>query len=108
VDRVSKSVSPRAPSAAVRSYIATVAFVAQSLSFELPFVARLGTLAETAGTIIWFSWTVPMLLYDYARALSDDRPSGLARAVERGGRVEVRGVVAMARVRGRSDEQWTG
>jgi hypothetical protein len=54
---------------AVRSYIATVAFVAQSLWFELPFVARLGTLAETAGTIIWFSWTVPMLLYDYARTL---------------------------------------
>jgi hypothetical protein len=54
---------------AVRSYIATVAFVAQSLWFELPFVARLGTLAETAGTIIWFSWTAPMLLYDYARAL---------------------------------------
>jgi hypothetical protein len=54
---------------AVRSYIATVAFVAQSLWFELPFVARWGTLAETAATIIWFSWTVPMLLYDCARAL---------------------------------------
>lgn len=54
---------------AVRSYIATVAFVAQSLWFELPFVARLGTLAETAGTIIWFSWTLPMVLYDCARAL---------------------------------------
>jgi hypothetical protein len=54
---------------AVRSYIATVAFVAQALSFELPFVVRLGPFAETAGTVIWFSWTVPMLLYDYLRAL---------------------------------------
>ena len=52
---------------ATRSYIATVAFVAQALSFELPFVVRLGTFAEIAGTLIWFSWTVPMLVYDYLR-----------------------------------------
>jgi hypothetical protein len=54
---------------AIRSYIATVAFVAQALSFELPFVVRLGTFAEIAATLIWFSWTVPMLAYDYLRLL---------------------------------------
>lgn len=53
---------------ATRSYIATVAFVAQSLSLEIPFVARLGTFAEVAATIIWFSWTVPMFAYDGLRA----------------------------------------
>jgi uncharacterized membrane protein len=50
-----------------RSYIATVAFVAQSLSLELPFVAGLGTFAEVAATLIWFSWTAPMFAYDYLR-----------------------------------------
>jgi Predicted membrane protein (DUF2306) len=54
---------------ATRSYIATVAFVAQALSFELPFVAQLGPFAETAGTLIWLSWTVPMVAYDWVRAL---------------------------------------
>jgi hypothetical protein len=54
---------------AVRSYIVTVAFVAQALSIELPFVARLGPFAETAGTLIWFSWTVPMVVYDWLRVL---------------------------------------
>jgi len=54
---------------AIRSYIATVAFVAQALSFELPFVTGLGTLAEMGATLIWFSWTVPLVVYDYARVL---------------------------------------
>ena len=48
---------------------ATVAFVAQALAFELPFVAQLGPFAETAGTLIWFSWTVPMVAYDWLRAI---------------------------------------
>lgn len=52
---------------ATRSYIATVAFVAQALSFELPFFGRLGTFAEVAGTVIWLSWTVPMFAYDVRR-----------------------------------------
>ncbi|WP_394831474.1 DUF2306 domain-containing protein [Pendulispora rubella] len=55
---------------ATRSYIATLAFVAQSFSFELPFVARLGTFAEVSTTLIWFSWTVPMFAYDCVRGLS--------------------------------------
>lgn len=54
---------------ATRSYIVTVAFVAQSLSYEVPFMARLGTFAETSATIIWLSWTVPMIAYDCVRAL---------------------------------------
>ena len=54
---------------ATRSYIATVAFVAQALSIELPFVAGLGPFAETAATLIWFSWTVPMVAYDWLRAV---------------------------------------
>lgn len=52
-----------------RSYIATVAFVAQSLSFDVPFVARLGSFAEVSTTIIWLSWTLPMFAYDCARTL---------------------------------------
>jgi len=53
---------------ATRSYIATIAFVAQSLSFDLPFMTRLGTSAEMAATIIWFSWTVPTFAYACTRA----------------------------------------
>lgn len=53
---------------ATRSYIATVAFVAQSLSYEIPFVVRLGPFAETAATIIWFSWTAPMFAYELTRS----------------------------------------
>jgi uncharacterized membrane protein len=58
---------------AMRSYIATVAFVAQALSFELPFIARLGAFADTATTLIWFSWTLPMVAYDYLRAMNSVR-----------------------------------
>jgi len=52
---------------ATRSYIATVAFVAQSLSFEIPFVVRLGPFSEVAATVIWLSWTVPLFLYETTR-----------------------------------------
>lgn len=52
-----------------RSYIATVAFVAQSLFFEIPAVARLGSFAELGGTVIWLSWTAPMFAYDCLRSL---------------------------------------
>ena len=52
---------------ATRSYIATVAFVAQSLSFELPFIAGLGEFGDVAATLIWFSWTTPMFVYDWSR-----------------------------------------
>lgn len=54
---------------AIRSYVATAAFVAQSLSFELPLVTRLGPFREVATTLIWFSWTVPMFGYACARTL---------------------------------------
>ena len=50
-----------------RSYIATVAFVAQSMSFEIPWIAGLGSFAEVSTTIIWMSWTVPMFVYDCLR-----------------------------------------
>jgi hypothetical protein len=50
-----------------RSYIATVAFVAQSLLLEIPLIAGLGSFAEVSTTIIWSSWTVPMFVYDCLR-----------------------------------------
>ncbi|WP_394829352.1 DUF2306 domain-containing protein [Pendulispora albinea] len=53
---------------ATRSYIATLAFVVQSFSFEIPFVAGLGAFAEVSPTIMWFSWTVPMFAYAVSRA----------------------------------------
>jgi len=53
---------------ASRSYIATVAFVMQSLAFHLPFLSRLGSFAETSPTLIWTSWTVPMFAYACMRA----------------------------------------
>lgn len=49
----------------IRSYIITVAFVAQSLSFKLPFISELGSFAETAPTIIWTSWTVPLFFAEF-------------------------------------------
>ena len=30
---------------------------------------NIGPFAETAGTLIWFSWTVPMVAYDWLRAI---------------------------------------
>ncbi len=51
-----------------RSYIATVAFVAQSMSLEIPAIAGLGSFAEVAGTIIWLSWSAPMFAYECLRS----------------------------------------
>jgi hypothetical protein len=53
---------------ATRSYIATMAFVIQSVLYALPITqelgAKVGTAGEVLATIIWVSWTGPMVLYD--------------------------------------------
>lgn len=53
---------------ATRSYIATMAFVVQSVVYILPITqevgATVGSTGEVLATIIWVSWTAPMVLYD--------------------------------------------
>lgn len=53
---------------ATRSYIATMAFVLQSVVYALPITQEVGATVGSAGevlaTIIWVSWTGPMVLYD--------------------------------------------
>lgn len=56
---------------AIRSYIATVAFVAQSLTIEIPFLRR--HFVDAAASLIWLSWTVPMFVYDCLRAMRRPR-----------------------------------
>ncbi|MNK08440.1 hypothetical protein D3C87_263780 [compost metagenome] len=45
-----------------RSYIITLAFLAQVMLFKIPFIAALG-FAEFFPTVVWFSWSVPLFLY---------------------------------------------
>lgn len=53
-----------------RSYISTVAFVAQAFTMQLPVMATLGTFAEVSPTIIWCSWTIPMFVYNMVRGMN--------------------------------------
>lgn len=46
-----------------RSYIATLAFIGQAFLFKLPFVQSLGTFAEIFPSAVWFSWSIPMFIY---------------------------------------------
>jgi len=45
-----------------RSYIVTLAFLAQVMLFKIPFIFALG-FAEFFPTVVWFSWSVPLFLY---------------------------------------------
>lgn len=45
-----------------RSYIVTLAFLAQVMLFKIPFIVALG-FAEFFPTVVWFSWSVPLFLY---------------------------------------------
>lgn len=51
-----------------RSYIVTVAFIAQNFLMYHPLVQGLGSFAETAPSVIWFSWSVPFVLFDIYRS----------------------------------------
>jgi hypothetical protein len=51
-----------------RSYLVLFAFVVGALIFKLPSIRSLGTLGEAAPSIFWFSWAVPLYLYDSWRA----------------------------------------
>lgn len=52
-----------------RSYICTVAFVGQVLILRLPFVAASGSFAEISPTIFWFSWSIPLFIFQLYLAL---------------------------------------
>ncbi len=56
-----------------RSYISTVAFIAQAFTMQLPVMATLGSFAEVSPTIIWFSWTVPMFVYECVRTIKSKK-----------------------------------
>ena len=46
----------------MRSYLSTVAFVAQSFLITLPFLP--GDYAEHSASVIWSSWTIPLFIYN--------------------------------------------
>lgn len=46
-----------------RSYICTFAFVIQNYLLKIPVLIGLGTLSEIFPTMIWLSWSVPLLVY---------------------------------------------
>lgn len=46
----------------VRSYIVTLAFLAQAMLFKIPIIAAQG-FAEFFPTVVWFSWSVPLFFY---------------------------------------------
>lgn len=47
-----------------RSYVVLLAFVLSALLFKVPLVQALGTLADTSPSLFWFSWAVPLYVYD--------------------------------------------
>lgn len=47
-----------------RSYLLTIAFVAQALLMYHPFIIGLGTFGETSPTVIWASWSVPLYAFE--------------------------------------------
>lgn len=47
-----------------RSYIVTLAFLAQAMLFKMPFITALG-FTEFFPTVVWFSWSVPLFLYQF-------------------------------------------
>lgn len=49
---------------AKRSYLLTIAFVAQATIMYHPDIEKLGTFGETSPSVIWTSWTVPLFLFD--------------------------------------------
>lgn len=56
-----------------RSYISTVAFIAQAFTMQLPVMATLGSFAEVSPTIIWCSWTVPLFAYECVRTIKSKK-----------------------------------
>lgn len=49
----------------LRSYLSTVAFVGQALVIKIPSIMVLGSFAEISPSIFWFSWAIPMFLYQF-------------------------------------------
>jgi hypothetical protein len=52
----------------LRSYICTFAFVIQNYLLKIPLLKDLGSFAEIAPTFIWFSWSVPLIIYQHLLA----------------------------------------
>lgn len=57
----------------IRSYITTLAFIAQAFLFKIPFVQALGTFAEIFPSAVWFSWSMPMFAYQVYLATKQKR-----------------------------------
>lgn len=49
---------------AKRSYVLTIAFVAQAMLMYHPYIISLGAFGDTSPSIIWASWTIPLFLFD--------------------------------------------
>jgi hypothetical protein len=41
----------------------TVAFIAQSILFEVPYMRTLGPFSEVYPSVIWASWALPFVIY---------------------------------------------
>lgn len=48
---------------AKRSYLLTIAFVAQAMLMYHPYIISLGTFGDTSPSVIWASWTILLFLF---------------------------------------------
>jgi hypothetical protein len=51
-----------------RSYITTLAFVITGLIFKTTYFQRLGNFEDTASSLYWFGWAVPLYIYEILRS----------------------------------------
>jgi hypothetical protein len=48
----------------MRSYMVSLAFIIGALILKIPLVSNQGSFAEISPSIFWFSWAVPLYIYD--------------------------------------------
>jgi len=59
-----------------RSYLLTIAFVAQATLMYHPFVIGLGSFADTSPTVIWASWSIPLFAFEIYLSSKNQKRGG--------------------------------
>lgn len=67
----------------IRSYVVTFAFVSFRWIENLPFVSQLGSFSETAPTLIWISWAIPLLIAEVFISWSRPVPKKMGKPIAR-------------------------
>ena len=48
----------------IKSYVVTFGFVSFRWVVDLPFIVELGSFIETAPTVVWISWAIPLFIIE--------------------------------------------